>query len=80
MYVTEFAKNRSYIYAHTHSIFQNLPCELANNTKLTSFTVLCLVSLVSNFIPKAQPQTELCVFKVIKLDVQIRPVFAGQAW
>ena len=33
----------------------NLPCELANNTKLASPTVLCLVSLVSNLYAYSLP-------------------------
>ena len=47
----------------------NLPCEL----DLAPFAVLLLCKV---YMPVAEPQAELNDFK-IKLDVQIRPVFAG---
>ena len=50
----------------TRSVSHNFFGELTNSTKHTSLTVLCLDSLL----------VKLCVFKVIKLDVRIRPVFA----
>ena len=58
----------------SHIMSCDFPYRLVNNTKLLSFIVLCFVSLC---IPVAYPQAELCNFKLIKLDVQIRPVFAS---
>ena len=56
---------------YTHSMNHNLPCEVADTP---NFTSLCLFSVVSNL--SYSLQAELHVFKVIKLEVQIRPVFA----
>ena len=48
-YVTEPAKTGLVCTSNcTHSVNHNFSCEVANNTTLTPFTVLCLISLLSN--------------------------------
>ena len=53
----------------------NFPCEQAEIPKIASFIVPCLLHS-QFFILIAYVQSELCVFKTIKLDVHIRSVFA----
>ena len=40
---------------YTRLMSHNFACELTNNTKLASFTVLCLVSVVSNLYTYSLP-------------------------
>ena len=79
---------------YTHLVNHNFSCEVANNPKFASFTVLCLVSFVSNLYTYILPTEwvvclqncniecvdKTCFYRPVKYSIGVEEIAHYKRW